>query len=371
MQSVITTTIGLFLSALSVEEVREYWDVAGMYPPEKIMPYFERATHEYLGTHFNYQLFKPVTDAGPYPMIVWLHGYGDEEFTEANAGQLRHLGYFFNSCRPEEHDFYLLAMQVPDPPGVWLGAGGPEPGEALVDLIKKLTGRYAIDKNKIQLIGVSGGPMVMEMALRHPQLFASIVPISSAGYDNIQLQSIIDIPVWAFNRKDDKPPISDAQQLVDGINRLGGSAHLTVFPGFSHDAWRPAFRSCDLVNWLLSQERGSRFRKPPGYVPWKWWQLVGQIGLPAVMGFASLAAFLRFNRRSGWLQRNWIVILLGASSLSLAIATLPSSYMNLFAIANVRTWSLTGWNVALIVSTGWMLLMLYLLSRLRYDPGRP
>ncbi len=373
MQSVVTTILVFFAATLSVEEIREYWDVYGTYPPEKIMPYFENGTQEYLGQVFYYQLFKPVNEKGPYPMIVWMHGYGEEEFDDINAGQLRHLGYFFKNSNPEEHDFYLLAMQVPRPPGVWLGGSGPEPGEALIELIDKLTEKYAIDKNRIQLVGVSGGSMVMDMAMRHPKIFASIVPISSGKCDYSRFPSILEVPVWAFHRKDDKPPVSDVQDMVDEINRLGGTAHLTVFPGYNHDAWRPAFRSCDLVNWLLSQKRGDWFPKPPGYLPWRWWQLVGQIGLPAIVGFASIATFVRSNMRRGWFRRHWLSVLLAASILSLAVSSSSIAVTDITKIVDVRIWSAAGWRVALIATTLWMLLMLYLLRRLRDNvhPAEP
>jgi predicted esterase len=364
-QAAVTIISVLLSAALSVEEIREYWDAAGMYPPEKLMPYFETGTQEYVGALFNYQLFKPVINDGPYPLIVWMHGYGDEEFSQDNAGQLRHLGYFFKSINPEEHNFYLLAMQVPKPPGNWF-RGNPQPAEALADLIKQLIERYPIDKNRIHLIGVSGGPMVMEMALRHPKIFASIVPISSTKCEYSRLRSILDIPVWAFHRRDDKPPVSGVREMVDQINQLGGRAHLTVFPGSNHDAWRPAFRSCDLLNWLLSQERGGRSRRSPGHLPWKWWQIVGQICLPAIIGFASIAAFARSNRRNSWLRRHWPSALLVSGISLLVLSILPRREMSVFETLDVRTWSASGWRVVLIGTTLWLLFMFYLLRATRH-----
>src|SRR5690242_2725306 len=45
------------------------------------------------GEVFRYRLFepKPTTPGVKYPLIVWMHGYGDIEISRDNFGQLKHL----------------------------------------------------------------------------------------------------------------------------------------------------------------------------------------------------------------------------------------------------------------------------------------
>jgi hypothetical protein len=68
-----------------------------------------------------YRLFRPlnVEPNRTYPLIVWLHGYGDAEFKLANTGQLQHVGLIVPSKKVAENlAAFILAVQCPtDQPG--------------------------------------------------------------------------------------------------------------------------------------------------------------------------------------------------------------------------------------------------------------
>jgi hypothetical protein len=57
--------------------------------------------------------------------------------------------------------------------------------------------------------------------------------------------------------------------------------------------WEQAFSECDLRGWLLSQEQGARFVRPPGFIPWTALQLTAQIGLPLLIMSAIIGEVRR------------------------------------------------------------------------------
>src|SRR4051794_14751549 len=68
-----------------------------------------------------YRLFRPVQrdPTKKYPLIVWLHGYGNVEFEKIGFGHLKHTGAVFESAeQAKQLNFYFLAVQCPiDQPG--------------------------------------------------------------------------------------------------------------------------------------------------------------------------------------------------------------------------------------------------------------
>jgi predicted peptidase len=251
-----------------------------------------------------YRLFAPaeISSEQQYPLIVWLHGYGKEEFEQLGYGHLRHTHHLLGDADAiKEHEFYLLALQCPlDQRGFYATAeeGLPEPGEAVIQVIQDLINARSIDPHRITLVGISGGgSAAWEMAMRYPEIFAGVAPLGSGGADLTRIEKLADVPVWAFHAIDDLSVASDGDiASVEALNSEGGSAHLTLIEGNDHDCWRFAFRDYRLKDWLLAQDRSATFNRPPGYVPFTSTQLVVQIGLPAIFVLVIWAEFRRRRR---------------------------------------------------------------------------
>ena len=43
--------------------------------------------------------------------------------------------------------------------------------------------------------------------------------------------------------------------MVNGVNRAGGKAKLTVYPDVEHNAWDYAYKDPEFWNWMLMQKK--------------------------------------------------------------------------------------------------------------------
>ncbi len=130
----------------------------------------------------------------------------------------------------------------------------------LNSLLDEVVAKYRIDPDRIY---VTGGTGVWKMALQYPDRIAAIVPIwcqSDAG-DAPRLK---DMPVWAFDDTWNQFPTgSPIQDMVNGIRKAGGHAHLTVAP-YGADVWEQVYSTDALFNWLYAQKRGQPEVTVPG-----------------------------------------------------------------------------------------------------------
>lgn len=263
-------------------------------PPPAVIDAFESEEYRIVGhdgaeRFYQYRLFVPAeVDPGEaYPLIVWLHGYGREEFEEVGYGHLRHTQHLFDAAGGVDHlKAFVLAVQCPrDQRGFFSRTAASssskmtesqstEPGEVTIQIVRQLLRERPIDPSRVCLVGISGGGSACwEMAMRYPDLFAGVAPLASGGGDTSRLERVVDVPFWAFHSEDDlDTPVAGVQQTVDALSVVGGTVHLTLVPGNDHDCWYFAFEDYDLFGWLMAQERGSAGARRPGTVPTPWWQ---------------------------------------------------------------------------------------------------
>jgi len=43
--------------------------------------------------------------------------------------------------------------------------------------------------------------------------------------------------------------------MVEAVNKNGGNAKLTIYPGVGHDPWRKAYADWELFKWFLAHSR--------------------------------------------------------------------------------------------------------------------
>jgi predicted peptidase len=272
---------------------------------------FSEETYEYSGRGcqnrvFRYRLF--ISDVSPpkkgLPLIVWLHGKG--EAGNDNLAQLRYLyQLLFRISRNEQkYPFFLLAVQCPADNPVWTTSAqnSDDMINVVLAIVDKTTADYPIDLERITLAGLSsGGNGCWEMAVRHPDRFAGVAPISSSGGDPSRISRLVGVPVWAFNNVDDRStPIDSVRASVRALQAAGGQAHLTEYQASGHDAWSAAFRRDDVLDWLLAQRRGHRsWMNAPGRNKGEHWIVMGLLGVPLLTVVTWWTSrWLRVRRRS-------------------------------------------------------------------------
>lgn len=65
-----------------------------------------------------------------------------------------------------------------------------------------------------------------------------------------------NMPVWAFHGENDPTVFcEESVKMVEGINKRGGNAKLTVYPDTEHNAWDPTYKNPEVWAWLFSQRR--------------------------------------------------------------------------------------------------------------------
>jgi len=213
---------------------------------------------------FNYLLYRPAgyhpTNGPAWPVVIFLHGYGERSYGTANPMDPAHLNdlkIYGPPLRIEGgHDYPFLVVS----PQCW---GSWWQGAELESFIDWLELNYHIDPSRIYLTGLSmGGFGVWDLCQRDPTRYAAIVPISAApdsspSSPNYTLAPALhNLPIWAFHGANDPIySVAALQSYLDLIRNAGGSPLVTIYttsPGNGHDAWVPTYASDDWCNWLLT-----------------------------------------------------------------------------------------------------------------------
>lgn len=198
---------------------------------------------------FDYLLFTP-DDIQPderLPMMVFLHGAGgrgSDLQAVKRHGPPRILS--------EGHSLRAVVLCPQCAEGdVWYTQL-----HELKELIDYALTAYPVDPDRVSLTGISmGGYGTWAMGMAYPQLFSCIAPLCGGGmaWNAGQLRNV---PVRAFHGDCDtvvEPQYS--LQMVQAVNRCGGHAELTLYPGVDHDCWTYTYAQTDLLAWMIAQKR--------------------------------------------------------------------------------------------------------------------
>ncbi len=180
-----------------------------------------------------------------WPLLLFLHGVGergsDLELVKINGPpKLIEAGKKF--------PFVVISPQCPQDTW-WV----PPALEAFTDSIQR---RYRIDPARIYVTGLSmGGFGTWELAERHPERYAAVIPICGGG-DTSRADHLRNLPVWAFHgAQDDVVPLSRSKDMIDAIKAAGGNPRFTVYPQAGHDSWTETYANDEIYSWLLQQRR--------------------------------------------------------------------------------------------------------------------
>lgn len=179
------------------------------------------------------------------PMIVFLHGAG-ERGTNPEIMKCHSIPKLFDG--PVNYRCVVVCPQCPDNQ-VW-----NTQVDRLKCFIDCMAESYHVDRKKISLTGVSmGGYGSWELAMSYPELFCALAPICGDGM-TWRAGLLKDLPVWAFHGGADNVVFPEGSvRMVEAINRAGGQAKLTLYPGVGHDSWAKAYLpETGLIEWLMT-----------------------------------------------------------------------------------------------------------------------
>lgn len=127
-------------------------------------------------------------------------------------------------------------------------------------LLEEIITAHPVDTQRIYLTGLSmGGFGTWHWATRHPQAFATLVPICGGTWPLLgfpeKIATLKNVPIWVFHGADDEGvPVHYSEQLVDLLKNLDAPVRFTKYPGVGHNSWDLAYGEPELIPWLLEQK---------------------------------------------------------------------------------------------------------------------
>ena len=194
---------------------------------------------------FKYILYRP--DGGNLPLIVVLHGSGEigsdlsklkkrEPYISLNNGK----------CKPEA---VVLMPQLPN--GSW--------GECKTDLkqlIDHIIEEQGCNVKRVSITGHSlGANGTLDMLLAYSDYFAAASVLSPCKDIGSKMEQIAHVPMWFLAGEKEHNYKKYAQSMYDRLTKLGGTAKLTLVPGYGHPiqfTW--ASDKYDMFDWLAGFE---------------------------------------------------------------------------------------------------------------------
>ncbi len=180
--------------------------------------------------------------AKKYPLVIYLHGAGGR----GREIQKIYDHHFFRETEEILTDVVSVAPQCYS--DTWFNIF-----EQLQQFIEDMIHMDYIDTTRVYMLGASmGGYGTWQMAMARPEWFAAIVPICGGGmYWNTK--RLKNMGVWAFHgAQDDAVLCVESIKMVNGVNKNGGKAKLTVYEDMGHKVWNPTFRNREMWAWMFS-----------------------------------------------------------------------------------------------------------------------
>ncbi len=202
---------------------------------------------EYENGKMNYAVYTPEKYED-LPLMVYLHGAGERGL---NISHLTRHGIPKLISEGKEFPAVILTPQCPAD-RVWDNMVSQV--KQIIDTVAK---EYGIKNDRICITGSSmGGFGTWMMGLTYPNFFSAIGPIAGGGM-SWRTSKLKNTPVFAVHGdKDSCVPYCYSQLMIEAVNRNGGNAILKAAEGFEHnDGIDYAYRSTELIQWLLSQRR--------------------------------------------------------------------------------------------------------------------
>src|SRR5205085_1766253 len=154
-----------------------------------------------------------------WPLILFLHGAGERGTDVWKAATHAPPK---NVIEQPDFPFIVVSPQCPEN-RIWSK-------DLLLALLNEIEDKYAVDKKRIYLTGLSmGGYGTWDLGLAFPEKFAALAPICGGG-ELISLflssrekpEALKTLAVWAFHGgKDDIVPVEESERMVAALKKAG------------------------------------------------------------------------------------------------------------------------------------------------------
>lgn len=187
-----------------------------------------------------------------YPVILFLHSM-EERGSDVSLLLNNPIGEG-NGIAPyalyNKYEFITVSPLCPK------NAYWPLMSKSLNILLTDIVNTYRVRKQNIYLTGVSmGGMGVWSLAMKYPDWFAAIAPISGGIYfpfmkENVK--AIKKIPVWGFHDKyDPSIPLKKEINIIEKLQKADGIVKYTVSEYGEHYIHEEIYNNGELFSWFM------------------------------------------------------------------------------------------------------------------------
>ena len=181
-----------------------------------------------------------------YPVLMFLHGAGTRG---PEMSVLENNGNWKRLCEKVGEQAIVVAPHC-------VVIDWNEIMSHIIAFCEEIRSYAFVDTTRFYLTGNSmGGYGTWELSILRPEFFAAVVPVCGGGM-SWNAKRLVDTPVWAFHGMlDPTVPFTDSVNMVNGVNKAGGNARLTVYENLLHNCWTTCYEESELYEWLFAQQK--------------------------------------------------------------------------------------------------------------------
>jgi predicted peptidase len=190
-------------------------------------------------------------EKGPFPLIVFLHGYGERNKGVFATGLSQSIVLRFGEQTPNGR-FDFAALFPIDLEGVW--EFKPRQLEGVVGALNHVIEQHRIDAKRVYLTGHSAGGDLWPLVEAYPEKWAAVAP--AAGFRDPDIAKVRHVPIWIFHGAEDNiTPVERARKLAEKLKQAKADLKYTEIPNKAHVIWRDVYGGKELYEWFASKKR--------------------------------------------------------------------------------------------------------------------
>ena len=211
--------------------------------------------HNVVKDGYNFWVSVPDTydeQKGDMPVVLFLHG---ASLCGNDLNRVRKYGCLDAISMGRDINAIIIAPQ--NPGGAWNSV-------KVLNILNWVTNQYAVDTNRIYLIGMSlGGFGTIEFLANHGEKIAASMELCG-GTIRKDLCKLNQVPLWIIHGTADKAvPVSRAQEIQDAMRKCGSIdlLRLDKWAGVNHGALARLFYLKQTYDWLFSHSKADNPRQ--------------------------------------------------------------------------------------------------------------